>query len=84
MFTRHWFAEQQQIIMFQSCDQAEANTDCGDVVIEVVYREDDDDTEEDDEAPSQWLPRPHHTVTLRSLKLLLPSKSLKVSQSRAL
>ena len=79
MFNRHWFAEQQQIIMFQSCDQAEANTDCGDGVIEVVYREDDDDTEEDDEGPSQWLPRPHHTVTLRSLKLLLPSKSLKVA-----
>ena len=79
MFNRHWFAEQQQIIMFQSCDQAEANTDCGDGVIEVVYREDDDDTEEDDEGPSQWLPRPHHTVTLCSLKLLLPSKSLKVA-----
>ena len=79
MFNRHWFAEQQQIIMFQSCDQAEANTDCGDGVIEVVHREDDDDTEDDDEGPSQWLPRPHHTVTLRSLKLLLPSKSLKVA-----
>ena len=79
MFNRHWFAEQQQIIMFQRCDHAEANTDCGDGVIEVVHREDDDDTEDDDEGPSQWLPRPHHTVTLRSLKLLRPSKSLKVA-----
>ena len=53
MFNRHWFAEQQQIIMFQSCDHAEANTDCGDGVIEVAHREDDDDTEDDDEGPSQ-------------------------------
>lgn len=63
--------------MFQSCDHAEANTDCGDGVIEVAHREEDDDTEDDDdEGPSQWLPRPHQIVTLRSLKLLLPSKSL--------